>query len=110
MVCASTSALHGVLEYTRRFRPKLVICENVAGLLKRNRGCEPQIRSVRMGFEELGYSFCVHAANFVLPQRRTRIWMWAILSDVAAAPAAGEVLKVLLQLERPTWSLTLPRA
>ncbi len=27
--------------------------------------------------------------------------MWAIRSDVAAAPAAGEVLKVLLQLERP---------
>ena len=104
---------HGVLEYTRRFRPKLVICENVAGLLKRNRGCEPQIHSVRMAFEGLGYSFAytqLDARNFMLPQRRTRIWMWAIRSDVAAAPAAGEVLKVLLQLERPTWSLTLPRA
>ena len=48
---------HDVLEYTRRFRPKLVICENVAGLLKRNRGCEPQIHAVRMAFDELGYSF-----------------------------------------------------
>ena len=27
--------------------------------------------------------------------------MWAIRSDAAAAPAVGEVLKILLQLERP---------
>ena len=56
---------HGVVEYTRRFRPKLVICENVAGRLKRNRGCEPQTHSVRMAVEELGCSF---AYNFLLPQ------------------------------------------
>ena len=77
MVCASMSALarqvrlfHGVVEYTRRFRPKLVICENVTGLLKRNRGCEPQIQSVRMVFEELGYSFAytqLDARNFMWP-------------------------------------------
>ena len=67
---------HCVLEYTRRFRPKLVICENVAGLLKRSRGCEPQIQSVRMVVEELGYSLAytqLDARNSVLPQRRTRI-------------------------------------
>ena len=66
------------MEYTRRFRPKLVICENVAGLLKRNRGCEPQIHSVRMAFEGLGYAFAytqLDAINFLLRQRRTRIWM-----------------------------------
>ena len=92
------------MEYTRRFRPKLVMCENVAGLLKRNRGCEPQIHSVRMAFEGLGYP-CAYtqldARHFLLPQRRTRIWMWAIRSDVAAAPAAGEVRQVLFQFERP---------
>ena len=57
-----------------------------------------------MAFEGLGYAFAytqLDARNFLLPQRRTRIWMWAIRSDVAAAPAAGEVLKVLLQFERP---------
>jgi site-specific DNA-cytosine methylase len=82
----------------------LVICENVSGLLKRNRGCEPQIHFVRMAFEELGYAFAytqLDARNFMLLQRRTRIWMWAIRSDVAAAPAAGEVLRVLVQFERP---------
>ena len=67
-----------MVEYTRRFRPKLVICESVAGLLKRNCGCEPHIHSVRMAFEELGYSFAytqLDARNLLLPQRRTRIWM-----------------------------------
>ncbi len=74
------------------------------GLLKRNRGCEPQIHSVRVAIEELGYAFAyaqLDARNFMLPQRRTRIWMWASWSDVAAAPAAGEVLKILLKLEWP---------
>ena len=94
----------GVLGYVRRFRPKLVICENVSGLLKRSLGCDAQIHQVRKAFEEEGYVFAyklVDARNFLVPQRRTRVWMWAIRSDVAAAPAAGDVLTVLNALERP---------
>ena len=94
----------GVLGYARRFRPKLVICENVAGLLKRNRGRNPQIHSVRAAFEKLGYSFAhmqLDARNFLVPQRRTRVWMWAIRLDVAAAPAAQEVQTILQAMERP---------
>ena len=94
----------GVLGYVRRFRPKVVICENVTGLLKRTRGCDAQINQVRRAFEEVGYAFAykqMDARNFLLPQRRTCDWMWAIRSDVAAAPAAGEVQTVLNALERP---------
>ena len=94
----------GVLGYVRRFRPKLVICENVSGLLKRAQGCDAQIYQVRKAFEEVGYAFAykqVDARNFLVPQRRTRVWMWAIRSDVAAAPAVGEVQTVLNALERP---------
>ena len=94
----------GVLGYVRRFRPKVVICENVTGLLKRTRGCDAQINQVRKAFEEVGYAFAykqMDARNFLVPQRRTRVWMWAIRSDVAAAPAAGEVQTVLNALERP---------
>ena len=94
----------GVLGYVRGFRPKLVICENVSGLLKRSLGCDAQIHQVRKAFEEEGYVFAyklVDARNFLVPQRRTRVWMWAIRSDVAAAPAAGDVLTVLNALERP---------
>ena len=64
-----------------RFRPKLVICENVTGLLKRFLGAEPQIHAVRAEFAKLGYSFqhvAVDTREFFLPQRRPRVWMWAL--------------------------------
>ena len=51
------ATFQGVLGYTRRFKPKLVICENVSGLLKRARGCDAQIHVVRKCFEQLGYTF-----------------------------------------------------
>jgi len=94
----------GVLGYVRRFRPKRVICENVSGLLKRAQGCDAQVHQVSKAFEKVGYAFAykqVDARNFLAPQRRTRVWMWAVRSDVAAAPAAGEVQPVLNALERP---------
>ena len=97
-------SFQGVLGYARRFRPKLVICENVAGLLKRNRGRNPQIHSVRAAFEKLAYSLAhmqLDARNFLVPQRRTRVWMLAIRLDVAAAPAAQEVQTILHAVERP---------
>ena len=66
----------GVRRYVERFRPKLVICENVMGLLKRFRGGEPQIHAVRAVFAKLGYSFqhvAVDTRDFFLPQRRPRV-------------------------------------
>lgn len=103
--CGPTGeTFEGVLRYVSRFHPKLVICENVSGLLKRALACDAQIHQVRKAFEKMGYAFAyklVDARNFLVPQRRTRVWMWAFRSDVAAAPAAGEVLTVLKDLERP---------
>ena len=93
-----------MLGYTRRCKPKLVICENVSGLLKRTRGCDAHIHVARKCFEQLEYAFAymqVDASNFLAPQRRTRVWMWAIRSDVAAAPAAEEARAILNALERP---------
>ena len=37
----------------------------------------------------------------MVPQRRTRVWMWAIRSEVAPAPAVGEVQTILNALEEP---------
>ncbi|MFM7978364.1 MAG: hypothetical protein ACKPKO_03530, partial [Candidatus Fonsibacter sp.] len=94
---------HGGLWYARRGRPNLVICEYVSGLLKRNRSCDAQIYSVRAAFEELGYYFeraQLVARSFLLPQQCTRAWMWAIRSDIAAAPAAGQVTDILAQLSQ----------
>ena len=70
--------------------PELVICENVSGLLKRTRGRDAQIHLVCKCFEQLGYTFAyvqVDARICLVPQRRTRVWMWVIRSDVVAAPA-----------------------
>ena len=61
-----------MLGYVRRFRPKLVICENVSGLLKRALGCDAQLHQVRKAFEEVGYAFAyklVDARNFLVPAR-----------------------------------------
>ena len=82
-----------MLGYVRRNRPHIVICENVAGLLERNRGRDPHI-----------YQVCrdlLNSKQLLVPQRRHRVWMWAIRKDVAAAPAAEGVLDILNGLERP---------
>eukprot|EP00403_Amphidinium_massartii_P023868 CAMPEP_0178398908 /NCGR_PEP_ID=MMETSP0689_2-20121128/15010_1 /TAXON_ID=160604 /ORGANISM="Amphidinium massartii, Strain CS-259" /LENGTH=451 /DNA_ID=CAMNT_0020019675 /DNA_START=63 /DNA_END=1418 /DNA_ORIENTATION=+ len=72
----------GTKEYMRRHKPGMVICENVAGLAKHNRGQRPQVHSVMDSFEELGYTAdwrLVDSRHFQLPQRRQRCWMWACL-------------------------------
>ena len=51
----------------------------------------------------MGYQFAqaqVGAICLAL-QRRTCAWMWAIRSDVAAAPAVGEGQAILNALEEP---------
>ena len=85
------STFEGLRRYVREVRPKIVICENVVGLLKRTRGGRPQIDDVREAFDGLGYHFAyrhVDARRYLLPHRRTRVWMWAIREDISAAPAA----------------------
>ena len=41
------------------------------------------------------------ASYFWAPQRRTRVWMWVIRADIAAAPAAAQVVTILDQLQQP---------
>ena len=97
------ATFEGLRQYVEGCRPRLVICENVSGLLKRARGCEAQIHHVRKAFEDLGYAFghtLVDARNFLLPQRRTRVWMWAIRADASAAPAAAQVATILADLQQ----------
>ena len=55
-------------------------------------------------FQCLGYNFAyrhVAAKMYLLPQRRNRVWMWAIRKDMSAAPAASRVNEILKQLEQP---------
>ena len=72
----------GVEQFCRKYQPAVVICENVSGLLKRVGQSEPPIAAVRREFSTIGY-FVGHAMldtrKFLLPQRRNRCWIWAIL-------------------------------
>ena len=70
----------GVMGYVRRYKPAIVICENVEGLVKRNKGREPVINDVRASFINAGYAFdhkVLHSRGYLLSQRRKRCWMWA---------------------------------
>lgn len=87
----------GVMGYVRRYKPSLVICENVEGLVKRNKGAEPVIHHVRDKFVDADYGFeyrVLDSRDFLLPQRRHRCWMWAFRgaeNQGAAELAAGAV-------------------
>ena len=79
----------GICGYMRVFKPSMVICENVEGLTKRIKGCEPEVHSVMRMFKSLCYSAnwkVVDSKEYVLPQRRHRCWMWAFRNDLAASP------------------------
>jgi len=75
----------GVMAYVRKFQPSVVICENVKGLTSRTtdtkgKKCEPVINHVQACFKEANYAFdykVLDSRDFLLPQRRVRVWMWA---------------------------------
>lgn len=97
----------GTQNYVRRYRPAMVICENVEGLVKANQGNTPQIFAVQQAFSDMHYSFnwqVLDTREFHLPQRRRRCWMWAFEGrDAATQLAAKEVSKTieLLKCKRP---------
>ncbi len=78
---ATGETFTALMRYVRRFGPSVVVLENVEGLLKRIRGSEPPFLGVKLAFEESGYSFgwrVLDPRSFFLPQRRGRVWMWAL--------------------------------
>lgn len=95
----------GTQNYVRRFRPAMVVCENVEGLVKSNGGHQPAIFAVRQAFHEMQYSFdfqVLDTRDFHLPQRRRRCWMWAFEGqDAATQLAAKEVSSTIELLKSP---------
>ena len=78
----------GVNAYIKRFKPAVVICENVTGLVKHftdkktKKKLPPQVHSVMEAFKRNGYAAgfkVLDSRHFHLPQRRNRCWMWAFL-------------------------------
>ena len=78
----------GVYAYVERFKPPIVICENVVGLVKQftdketKKKMPAQVYSVMKAFRSSGYAAhfkILDSRTFHLPQRRHRCWMWAFL-------------------------------
>jgi len=96
----------GVMAYVRKFKPAMVICENVKGLTMKNKDedgnvCEPVINHVEKCFKRADYSFdhkILDSRDFLLPQRRARVWMWAFRGRESQA-AAEETKKSVLGLK-----------
>ncbi|CAK0790294.1 unnamed protein product [Prorocentrum cordatum] len=92
----------GMIQYVQQFQPAVVICENVEGLVKKNRGLEPVVNHVKDEFASSGYAFhhkVLDSRDFLLPHRRKRCWMWAFrgLAHAGAAALAGEAVLALRQ-------------
>lgn len=102
------------LDLAERLRPKVVIAENVKGMILGN--AKGYTKLVMSRFQEIGYRpqlFLLNAADCGVPQRRERVFFCAIREDIKASAlqlnpkhrwiSAGESiadLQVLTQEER----------
>mmetsp|Transcript_43589 Transcript_43589/g.81366 ORF Transcript_43589/g.81366 Transcript_43589/m.81366 type:complete len:449 (+) Transcript_43589:68-1414(+) len=110
--CGQTGeTFNGVIGYVRKYKPSLVICENVKGLTMRTKDSagniqEPVIHDVAASFRKSGYGFSysvLDSRDFFLPQRRNRCWMWAFKGseNQAAAEEALKTVKLLAEKNKP---------
>ena len=106
---SSGSTLHGCFSYTERHLPKIIIMENVTGLL----GAVSQGGSVRnvdivlSRLDALGYQHgygVFDRRDFLVPQSRARVYLWAARPEYASWVAAW---KGIVALCRPRVALSL---
>lgn len=72
------------IDLARRLQPKVVIAENVTGILKGN--ARDYVRKVIVGFENAGYlvqEFELDSSQMEVPQKRVRVFFIAIRKDLA---------------------------
>ena len=92
--------LGGFFGYLKRHRPALVILENVGGILMQTRFGTP-IAAVSRLFNHHGYALNwskLNTIHYWLPQRRTRVWLWATLVKDCGLDT---VPRTLLELRSP---------
>lgn len=100
----SGSTLCGVLAYVERYRPRIVLLENVWAIAKANSLGFRQVDLVLEGLKQRGYAAgykLLNSCDYYVPQIRHRVWMWGLRIDgatptdcsyeaEAAVVAAGE--------------------
>ena len=106
---SSGSTLRGCFSYVERHQPKIIIMENVIGLLRpMERGSS--VRNIDLVFsrlEALGYTHghgVFDSRDFLVPQSRARVYLWAARPEYASWVAAWEQL---VELCRPQAQLSL---
>jgi len=117
----SGSTLHGALDYVERYRPRIVLLENVWAISKANASGFRQVDLVIEGLKARGYAAgykLLNSCDYYVPQIRHRVWMWGLridaatptpdnqrevqlLTERAMAIAAPKFDEILLQLEEP---------
>lgn len=72
------------IKLAKKLQPKVVIAENVKGLLLGN--AKAYVRRIKAEFEEAGYNvqlFLLNAANMGVPQKRERVFFICLRNDLA---------------------------
>ena len=106
---SSGSTLHGCFSYVERHLPKIVIMENVVGLLQpvRRGSSTRNIDLLCSRLDALGYKHghgVFDSRDFLVPQSRARVYVWAAQPAYAAWVASWDQL---VALSRPRAQLSL---
>ena len=75
----------GAIGFIEAHRPKIIILENVVGVLTKTASGRP-IDRIRQDLNALGYRFdckILDSCDFHLPQKRRRVFMWAVLEPAS---------------------------
>lgn len=71
------------IDLAKKLQPKIIVAENVKGLLMGE--AKSYVNKILMGFEDAGYYVdfqLLNAANMGIPQRRERVFFYAIRKDL----------------------------
>ena len=75
------------IELAKRLQPKVVIAENVKGLIQGN--AKSYVKKIKLGFEDAGYRvqwFRLNAASMGVPQKRERVFFICQRNDLKFKP------------------------
>lgn len=92
----SGATLRGCFDYVERYRPRLVILENVFAIDRADQHGLKQVNIVMEGLRARGYAAAYNLCNscdYYVPQVRHRIWMWGVrLTEEQPPPGAVDAM------------------
>lgn len=86
----SGRTLRGCFDYVQRYRPRVVLLENVFAIDRADQHGLKQVNIVMEGLRLRGYASgytLMNSCDYYLPQIRHRIWMWGFRMDKELDPS-----------------------